>query len=86
MRLPRDIGGEQLAKLLRKYGYQITRQTGSHIRLTTRVKGEHHLTIPRHQSLKVGTLSSILSDITKHLEIDKQSLIKDLFGKYSNPK
>jgi len=35
MKLPRDISGEELAKLLRKYGYKVTRQTGSHMRLTT---------------------------------------------------
>ena len=31
MKIPRGIGGEDLAKLLKKYGYEITRQTGSHI-------------------------------------------------------
>jgi predicted RNA binding protein YcfA (HicA-like mRNA interferase family) len=36
MRLPRDLGGEELAVLLRRYGYEVTRQTGSHVRLTTR--------------------------------------------------
>lgn len=45
MKLPRDIGGEELAKLLKKYGYQTTRQTGSHLRLTTGIKEEHHITI-----------------------------------------
>ena len=60
MRIPRDLGGEELARLLRRYGYEITRQTGSHLRLTTIVKGEHHITIPRHKPLKVGTLSNIL--------------------------
>ena len=48
MRIPRDIGGEELVKILKKYGYQITRQTGSHIRLTTDIKGEHRITIPKH--------------------------------------
>ena len=81
MRIPRNVGGEELAKLLKKYGYQITRQTGSHIRLTTNLKGEHHITIPRHKSLKVGTLSSILTDLAGYLEIDKQSLTDKLFGK-----
>ena len=46
MRLPRDIGAEELIRLLRRYGYQETRQVGSHIRITTAEKGEHHLTIP----------------------------------------
>ena len=35
MRVPRDISGDQLANALKPLGYQITRQTGSHIRLTT---------------------------------------------------
>lgn len=35
MKIPRDIGGEELARLLGKYGYKITRQTGSHMRLTS---------------------------------------------------
>ncbi|MEK6565047.1 MAG: type II toxin-antitoxin system HicA family toxin [Candidatus Omnitrophota bacterium] len=79
MKLPREISGEELAKLLKKYGYEITRQTGSHMRLTTILQGEHHITIPAHKSLKIGTLSSILSDIATHLKIEKSSLIKELF-------
>ena len=80
MKLPRDIGGEELANLLTKYGYQITRQTGSHMRLTSSLKGtEHHITIPRHKSLKVGTLSGIVKDVALYLEIDKQRLIEELF-------
>jgi len=79
MKIPRDIGGEELAKFLKRYGYQITRQTGSHIRLTATIKGEHHITIPKHRSLKVGTLNNILRDIAGYLEIDKQILITELF-------
>ena len=79
MRLPREISGEELAKLLKKYGYEITRQTGSHIRLTTTVKGEHHITIPAHKYLKIGTLSSILNDIATHLKMNKGDLVKELF-------
>ena len=60
MRLPRDLGGEVLAVLLGRYGYEVTRQTGSHMRLTTAQRGAHHVTIPRHRSLRVGTLSAML--------------------------
>lgn len=59
MRIPRDLSGQELTGLLKRYGYQITRQTGSHLRLTTTMKGEHHITIPKHKPLKVGTLSSL---------------------------
>ncbi len=79
MKLPREISGEELAKLLKKYGYKVTRQTGSHIRLTTAVKGEHHITIPAHKYLKIDTLSGILNDIAIHFKIDKADLIKELF-------
>lgn len=45
MKLPRDVSGRELAKAAGILGYQITRQTGSHIRLTTTRNGEHHITI-----------------------------------------
>ena len=81
MKLPRDIGGGELAKLLSKYGYEITRQTGSHVRLKTSLKGEHCITIPKHKPLKIGTLNSIISDLSEHLKIDKQEILKTLFAK-----
>jgi predicted RNA binding protein YcfA (HicA-like mRNA interferase family) len=79
MRLPREISGEELAKLLGKYGYAITRQTGSHMRLTTIQQGEHHITVPSHKCLKIGTLSAILGDVAVHFGMDKSNLAKDLF-------
>jgi len=81
MKLPRDLGGEELATRLGKYGYQVVRQTGSHIRLTSAYKGtEHHLTIPRHKPLRVGTLNGIINEVVTYLEVEKQNLIDDLFG------
>ena len=81
MRLPRDLSGDELAVLLRRYGYEVTRQTGSHLRLTATHEGEHHVTIPRHDSLRVGTLSAILSDVAEHLGIPRQTLVETLFAK-----
>ncbi len=82
MKLPRDLPGEQLASLLRRYGYETTRQTGSHLRLTSTAKGsEHHITIPRHKELKVGTLNAILSDVAGYLEMDREELADDLLGR-----
>jgi predicted RNA binding protein YcfA (HicA-like mRNA interferase family) len=81
MKLPRDMGGEELAALLSRYGYKITRQTGSHMRLTSTSKGfEHHITIPKHKPLRVGTLSSIVNEIAGYLEIERQKLVQELFG------
>jgi predicted RNA binding protein YcfA (HicA-like mRNA interferase family) len=54
MKLSRDISGDELVRLLAKFGYHTLRQTGSHIRLVSSFKGtQHPLTIPRHKSLKV---------------------------------
>lgn len=81
MKLPRDMGGEELAVLLRQYGYEITRQSGSHMRLTTLQGGEHHITVPRHRSLRVGTLNAILKDIARHLGMERDALIRSLMEK-----
>lgn len=79
MKAPRNLSGKELVKKLKKLGYESTRQVGSHIRLTTRENGEHHITIPSHNPLKVGTLSSILKDIAEHLKITKEKLFERLF-------
>ena len=80
MKIPRDVGGKELAKLLSRYGYQMTRQTGSHIRLTTQYGGEHHVTIPSHDSIRIGTLNTILQEVTNHLKRDKSEVIRELWG------
>lgn len=78
MKLPRDISGVSLARALRVFGYEISRQTGSHIRLTTDVNGEHHLTVPAHDPIKIGTLSGILADIARHHDISRDKLLRRL--------
>lgn len=80
MKLPRDISGRKLSKLLEKYGYSVTRQTGSHVRLTTAQNGEHHITIPDHVELRLGTLNAILVDVADHFNLSRDQLVRDLFG------
>lgn len=80
MKIPRDVSGDELAGLLAQFGYAVTRQTGSHMRLTSSSKGsEHHITIPRHAPLKIGTMNSILKDVASHFEIDRSDLVDKLF-------
>ena len=67
MKLPRDVAAADLEKAPRKaFGYQFTRQSGSHRRLTTQSGGEHHLTVPAHDPLKPGTLRAILGEVAAH--------------------
>jgi len=79
MKLPRDITGAELAKALVDLGYHTTRQAGSHMRLTTFENGEHHITIPAHSPLKIGTLAAILSDLESHHKLSRDALLKLLF-------
>jgi len=79
MRLPRNLTGKKFAKIVEVLGYRIERQTGSHIRLTTTKNGEHHITIPNHSPIKVGTLNAILKDIANHFETTREDLIDKLF-------
>ena len=77
MRVPRDLDGSTLIRRLHKLGYEQTRQSGSHVRLTRASdEGEHHLTIPLHSPLRVGTLNAILSDIAAHLGMNKDDVIR----------
>ena len=80
MKLPRDVSGVALARALETVGYRVTRQTGSHMRLTTSERGEHHVTIPAHDALRIGTLAGILGDVASHLNVTRDELAKRLFG------
>lgn len=79
MKLPRDLSGNDLVRALERLGYRTTRQTGSHVRLTLPGPNEHHVTIPAHDPLKIGTLAAVLNDITTHLGIDRDELLRRLF-------
>lgn len=79
MKLPRDIDSSELIKALHLFGYEPTRQTGSHIRLTTQQNGQHHLTVPNHDPLRIGTLNAILAEVAQHIGVSKQELAERLF-------
>ena len=81
-KIPRDITGEELTRLFKKYGYEVNRKTGSHIRLVSKFKDEeHNITVPHHNPIKIRTLNNILSDLANYLKIDKKELIEEIFKK-----
>ncbi len=62
MKLP-QISGIELIKKLRRHGFVVTRQKGSHIRLEKNTpEGIIKITVPNHPTLKKGTLHRILKD------------------------
>ena len=78
MKIPRDCNGPELVRALRKFGYELVRQTGSHMACTTQRGGEHHVTIPNHRPIKVGTLQDVLKSTAAHHRITVEQLIREL--------
>ena len=48
--------------------------------MTTLDRGEHHITIPRHPSLRVGTLAAVLASVAEHFQLPKDDVALRLFG------
>ncbi|MDB5844311.1 MAG: putative periplasmic or secreted lipoprotein [Polaromonas sp.] len=80
MRLPRDLTGAQLIRALGQLGYQPTRQSGSHVRLTCESPMQHHLTVPLHDPLRIGTLAAVLSAVADAHGISRDELQQRLLG------
>lgn len=80
MRLPRDLTGAQLIRALGQLGYVATRQTGSHVRLTCESPAQHHITVPLHDPLRIGTLAAILSAVAESRGLTRDELQQRLFG------
>ena len=73
------VGGRDLIKFLKKLGYEVVRQRGSHVRLRKETEnGIHNITIPYHDEIAKGTLNAILNDVSKWNNIPKEELIKRL--------
>ena len=78
MKTPRDLSGQELAKALRKLGYAVTRQNGSHLRVTTQQGGEHHEVVPNHNPIKLGTLKGIPRSVAQHHRLTVAELLETL--------
>lgn len=80
MRLPRDLTGAQLIRAMGKLGYVVTRQTGSHVRLTCESPTQHHVTVPQHDPLRIGTLAAILTALADARGMTRDELQQQLLG------
>jgi predicted RNA binding protein YcfA (HicA-like mRNA interferase family) len=80
VKLPRDVSGSDLIRVLRVLGYSVVRQRGSHVNLVTQVGGEHHIVVPMHDPIKPGTFNSILRAVARHHSIERDRLLALLFG------
>ena len=82
MKLPRDLSGSEVARLLeRHYGYRMARTKGSHMTLETVVGGRiHHVTVPRHTDIRVGTLNAIIDDVAEFHFLTTREVRDKLFA------
>ena len=78
MKTPRDLSGIELINALGVFGYTRVRQTGSHVQLVTQQRGEHHLTVPLHSPLRIGTLNAIVKLVAEHFDLSKNDVLDRL--------
>ena len=79
MKLPRDLSGAELIKLLCKhYSYRRLNQEGSHVILETNHPGHHRISIPDHSPLRIGTLNAILRAVANVRGIEKEDILRHL--------
>jgi predicted RNA binding protein YcfA (HicA-like mRNA interferase family) len=78
VKIPRDCDGADLARALRRLGYETLRQTGSHLQLTTQRYGEYHVSVPNHRPLKVGLLHGVLKEVAEHHSLTVEALVREL--------
>lgn len=79
MRIPTNLTSEELSAALSNGGYAVTRQTAHHYRLTTLVRGEHHVTFPRSQPLSLDVTKVVLSSVAKHHRQSVEEMAERLF-------
>lgn len=74
-KLPRNLPGLEVIKILSKLGFEKKRQKGSHVILIKETeKGKVGCVVPLHDSLKPGTLKAIL----KQAHISEEEFLGNL--------
>ena len=79
MKLPRDLSGTELIRLLcREFEYRQVNQEGSHVILHTASPRAHRLSVPAHSPLRIGTLNAILRALAEVKGIAKEDILAKL--------
>ena len=61
MKLPTDLSGQELVKVLLRVGFVFNRQSGSHI-ILRRGNPYARVVVPNHKQVRPGTLRQILNE------------------------
>ena len=77
MKIPRDLSGIELVKVLcKKWDYTQVHQVGSHIILETDVPSHQRMAVPNHASLRIGTINAILRSVADHKKVTKENILE----------
>jgi predicted RNA binding protein YcfA (HicA-like mRNA interferase family) len=77
VKIPRDLSGRELVKILCKnWGYIEVNQEGSHIILQTETPSRQRIPVPDHSPVRVGTLNNILRLVSRHKNVEKEDILK----------
>ena len=64
----RILSGKDIVSILKKFGFIVDRQRGSHVKLRRTEKGTRQtLTIPLHPEIDKGTLGAIYHQILRYI-------------------
>jgi len=61
VKLPTDVSGQELVKVLQRVGFAVNRQKGSHI-ILRRADPFARVVVPDHKRVRPGTLRQILHE------------------------
>ena len=61
MKLPTDLSGQEMIRVLLRAGFVVNRQKGSHL-ILRRDEPYARVVVPDHKCLRAGTLRQILND------------------------
>jgi len=74
----RQLSGMEVVEILKKFGFQIYSQKGSHIKLRrSGINGKETLIIPNHNRLDTGTCRGILRQAIQY--IPESDLAEDFY-------
>lgn len=77
-KLPRGLSGAELIRRLRRLGYYVLRQKGSHVTLITAQGTGHRCFVALHKAIKPGTLEDTFKDIASHHGLTVPELLEVL--------
>ena len=79
MKLPRDLSGSQLVQhLTSRWDYRKIHQVGSHVTLETDTPSKQRIVVPLHPTLRIGTLSAILTAVARHKSVERERILAGL--------